>query len=186
MEKFTKLKPKEKLQKEEVLFKGEGFNVVQFEEWPIIDRKDFVICIPYLMEQNRFVIREEYIPSYKYKEGQQMHLACVGGRIEKGETPEQALLRELQEEAGIVLRDGYKLEFDKPLFVGKESTQKFYPCILPLMENDYDEITIHGDGSLLEKMSNTAKVEKRYVNSMLPSDVITEFMILKLKSYLNL
>jgi 8-oxo-dGTP pyrophosphatase MutT (NUDIX family) len=186
MEKFSRIKPQEKLNKEEILFKGEGFKVVQFEEWPIIDRKDFVICIPYLMEQNSFIIREEYIPSYKYKEGQQMHLACVGGRIEKGETPEQALIRELQEEAGIVLRDGYKLEFDKPLFVGKESTQKFHPCILPLMEKDYDEITIHGDGSLLEKMSNTAKVEKRYLPSMLPSDVITEFMLLKLKNFLNL
>lgn len=186
MEKFSNIKPKDKLKKEEVLFKGEGFKVVQFEEWPIIDKKDFVICIPYLMEENKFIIREEYIPSYKYKEGQQMHLACVGGRIEKGETPEEALIRELQEEAGIVLRDGVRIEFDKPLFVGKESTQKFYPCILPLMQKDFDEISIYGDGSLLEKMSNTAKVEKRFVNSMLPSDVITEFMLLKLKSFLNL
>jgi len=138
------------------------------------------------MEENKFIIREEYIPSYKFKEGQQMHLACVGGRIEKGESPEEALIRELQEEAGIVLRDDMKIEFDKPLFVGKDSTQKFYPCILPLMSSDFDEITIHGDGSLLEKMSNTAKVDKKFVQSMLPSDVITEFMLMKLKSFLNL
>ena len=186
MDKFTNLRPKKDLQKEEILYKGDGFNVVQFEEWPIIQNRDFVICIPYLMEENKIVIREEYIPSYKYKEGQQMHLACVGGRIEKGETPEEALIRELQEEAGIVLRDGYKIEFDKPLFVGKESTQKFYPCILPLMEKDFDEITIYGDGSLLEKMSQTAKVDTKFINSMIPSDVVTEFMLMKLKSYLNL
>jgi len=186
MEKFSSIKTKEKLQKEEVLYKGDDFKVLQFEEWPIIDKQDFVICIPYLLEESKFIIREEYIPSYKYKGGQQMHLACVGGRIEKGETPEEALIREIQEEAGIVLSDDIKIEFDKPLFVGKESTQKFYPCILPLMSKDYDEITIHGDGSLLEKMSNTAKVDRKFVQSMLPSDVITEFMLLKLKSFLNL
>ena len=186
MEKFSSIKPKEKLKKEEVLFKGEGFKVLQFEEWPIIDKKDFVICIPYLLEENKFLIREEYIPSYKYKGGQQMHLACIGGRIEKDETPEEALIRELQEEAGIVLRQDFKIEFDKPLFVSKDGTQKFHPCILPLMSKDYDEITIHGDGSLLEKMSNTAKVDRRYIQSLLPSDVVTEFMMMKLRNFLNL
>jgi len=186
MDKFSNLKTKETLNKEEILYKGEGFKVLQFEEWAIIDKRDFVICIPYLMEENKLIIREEYIPSYKYKEGQQMHLACVGGGIEKGETPEEALIRELQEEAGIVLRDGVRIEFDKPLFVSKESTQKFYPCILPLMQKDYDEMTIYGDGSLLEKMSNTSKVEKRYINSLLPSDVITEMMLIKLRSFLNI
>ena len=186
MEKFSSIKPTEEFKKDEVLYKGEGFKVIQFEDWPIIDKKDFVICIPYLLEENKIIIREEYIPSYKYKDGQQMHLACVGGRIEKGETPEEALTRELQEEAGIVLREGAKIEFDKPMFVSKESTQKFYPCILPLMQKDYDEMTIYGDGTLLEKMSNTAKIEKRFVNSLLPSDVITEMMLIKLKQFLNL
>ena len=186
MEKFSSIRPKEKIQKEEVLYKGEGFRVLQFEEWPIIDKKDFVICIPYLIEEGKFILREEYIPSYKYKDGQQIHLACVGGGIEKDETPEEALIRELQEEAGIVLRSDIKIEFEKPLFISKESTQKFYPCILPLTQRDFDEMTIYGDGSLLEKMSNTAKVDRRYINSMVSSDVLTEFMLMKLKNFLNL
>jgi len=186
MKKFSTINPKEKLHKEEILFKGDDFKILQFEEWPIIYKNDFVICVPLLMEENKFIIRQEYIPSYKYKEGQQMHLACVGGRIERGETPKAAIIRELQEEAGLILSDDFNIDFDKPLFVSKDSTQKFYPCILPLTSKDYDEIPIHGDGSLLEKMSQTSKVDIRYINSMIPSDVLTEFMLLKLRSYLNM
>ena len=103
-----------------------------------------------------------------------------------GETPEEAMLRELQEEAGIVLRDGYQIEFDKPLFFMKGASNKFYSAIIPLTENDYHEVVIQGDGSLLEKMSQTAKVDIKYINSMFCSDVVTEFMLMKLKAYLNL
>ena len=44
MEKFSSIKPKDKLQKEEIIYKGDDFRILQFEEWPIIDKKDFVIC----------------------------------------------------------------------------------------------------------------------------------------------
>ena len=188
MQKFSNLRPEEesKFKKDDVLFKSGSMKVVKYEEWPIISDKDAVICIPYLTELNKFIIRQEYVPSYKYKEGQQNHLSCVGGSIEMGETPEEAMLRELQEEAGIVLRDGYQIEFDKPLFFMKGSSNKFYSAIIPLTENDYHEVVIKGDGSLLEKMSQTAKVDIKYINSMIPSDVVTEFMLMKLKSYLNL
>jgi len=47
-------------------------------------------------------------------------------------------------------------------------------------------VVIQGDGSLLEKMSQTAKVDIKYLNSMFPSDVVTEYMFMKLKAYLNL
>ena len=60
------------------------------------------------------------------------------------------------------------------------------PCILPLTENDYHEIVIKGDGSRAESLSQTVKVDVKYLNSLNTSDVLTELMLIKFKEYLNL
>lgn len=192
MEKFSRIKPESSYQvngntkKKQVLYSDEHTEIVKYEDWTIQKGKDVAICIPVLLEQNKFIIREEYIPTYKLVEGQERHLACVGGQIEEGETPEEALLREIEEEAGLVIRDTYKIEFMKPMFVNKGSTVKCYATIIPLTEADYHEVEIKGDGTKTEAMSKTIYLDTKYINSLFSSDIVTEFMIMKLKEYMNI
>ena len=158
MQRFSKLKPREEkdlTDKDDIKYSDDYVKVVNYEDWSIVKEKDAVICIPYLIETNQIVIRNEYIPSFKYADGQEYHISLVGGSIENGESPEESLLRELQEEAGIVLRDNFKIEFEKPLFKSKGHAEKYYPCILTLTENDYHEIMATTDGTRAEKMSQT-------------------------------
>ena len=188
MQRFSNIKPQEekKFVKDDVLYKDDYLNIIKYEDWSVLTGKDCVLCIPYLTELNKFIIRQEYIPPFKYDNGQELHLACVGGAIEQGESPEVALIRELQEEAGIVLRDNFKIEFDKPLYLGKFTSMKIYPAIIPLSESDYHEIVIKGDGTRSESLSQTAKIDTKYLSTLNPSDIVTEYMLMKLKSFLNL
>jgi 8-oxo-dGTP pyrophosphatase MutT (NUDIX family) len=188
MEKFTKLKPKDYFAdpKDKVLYDDKHFQIVQFEDWSVLKSKDCIICIPYLIESNEIILRQEYIPSFKYVDGSDYYLTLVCGGIEQGETPEIACLRELEEEAGIVLREDYKLEPLKPLFVNKSLTSKYFPYIIPLHERDYHEVIAKGDGSRIEEISKAVRVNAKFLSSLNPSDMMTDYMLLKLKEYLNL
>ena len=188
MEKFTKLRPKSEFteDKEDILFSNKYMKVINYEDWTVIKESDFVVCIPYLIDSNQMILRHEYIPTFKMVDGQEFHITVLSGGIEKGETPERAILRELEEEAGIVVDPDFKVEFMKPLFISKGNASKYYPCIIQLTERQYHEVIAKGDGSEAEKKSQSVKVDVKYLNSVNASDVITEYMILKLKEYLNM
>jgi hypothetical protein len=185
---FSKLKPKDEFAepKDKVLYKDEHVKIIQFEDWSIIKQKDAVCCIPYLIESNQIILRHEYVPTFKYLDGQEYHVTLICGGIEQGETPDKAVLRELEEEAGIVLSEDYKLEQLKPLFVSKSQANKFYTYIIPLNEKDYHEVISRGDGSKVESMSKPVKIDAKYLGSVNSSDLITDYMLLKVKEYLNL
>jgi len=189
VEKFSKLRPKNEFNEpdEDIVYQDEKLKVVKFENWSVIKEKDCIVCIPYLIESNQMVLRYEYIPTFKYVDGQEYHATLVCGGIETGETPKMALLRELEEEAGIVLREDFSIEEElKPLFISKGHTNKYYPFILPLNERDYHEVIAKGDGSEEESKSKSVKVDLKYINSVNSSDLITDYMLMKLKEYLNL
>jgi hypothetical protein len=188
VEKFSKIKPKNEFDegKEKVLYSDKSIKVIEFEDWSIIKEKDLVVCIPYLIEKNEFVLRYEYIPTYKFVDGQEYHATVVGGQVETGETIETAMLRELEEEAGIVVNENYKLEPLKPLYISKGMTSKFHPFIIPLNEREYELITAKGDGTKVEKMSKSVNLSAKLIDSVKTSDLITDYMLLKLKEYMNL
>jgi hypothetical protein len=85
-----------------------------------------------------------------------------------------------------VLREDYIIEDEmKPLYSSKSTTNKIYPFILPLNERDYHEVIAKGDGSKSEALSKSVKVDIKQIGNLNTSDIITEYMLLKLKEYLN-
>jgi len=188
MQQFSKLKKVDEFKpaKDEVLYSDAHMSVVRYEDWSIIKQKDFVVCVPYLIELNQIVLRHEYVPTFKYADGQEYHLALIGGGREDGETHDVAVVRELEEEAGIVLREDYELEPLKPLFLTKANSTKVYPYIIPLTERDYKEVIAKGDGTKHESMAKAVKVDIKYLSNLESSDVITAYVLMKVKEYLNL
>ena len=188
MQQFSKLKPKTDFtpDKDDVVYDGGHLSVINYEDWSIVKEPDFVVCIIYLIEENQFLLRHEYIPTFKYIDGQEYHMTVLSGTMKQGETPERTLLREIEEEAGIVIRPDFKIEFMKPLFISKGHASKYHPALITLTERDYHEVVAPTDGSRAEKLSRTVKLDKKYINSVNASDLITEFMLLKFKEYLNM
>lgn len=191
MKPFSKIKPKVaddtfENKKKKVLWSNDFLEVIDYEDWSIVNSKDTCLCIPYLIDKNQFIIRKEYIPTFKFRDGRDYHLSLIGGGIEEGESPETALIRELQEEAGLVLSPNYAVNFEPPYYFNKGQANKVWLSILNLTTRDYDEIPITGDGSRVEKLSQTVWVDVKYINNLIPSDIITDWGLSKLKNYLNI
>lgn len=182
MEKFSKTK-RDKTDKE--LYKDDYIALKEYEGWTILEESDSVVCIPFLIETNEFIIREEFIPSYKKSSGGDMHVVCVSGTVEDNEDISDALKRELEEEVGFILSDNYKFDFET-IFKWKTSSSKYHLAIVPLTIYDYGETFAKGDGSEAEKRSKSIRVNIKYLNMIRPADTITSLLIYKLKSYLNL
>lgn len=185
MDKFSKLKKVERKKKESVLYKDDHIKLVSFEDWSIIDGKDCVMCIPYLIETNEIILRHEYIPTYKFKDSQEYHITVVAGSVEDNESKDVAILRELEEEAGIVLNENYVLEMGKPFFLTKGTTSKMYTYIIPLRENDYKEVVAKGDGSKAESLSKSFKLDAKRIDNINCSDLPTQYMLMLMRDYLR-
>lgn len=165
-----------------ILYESNIFKIISYDNWEIIDEKDCVICVPIFIESNKVAFRSEYIPTFKYKDKKETFLSPIMGIIEDNETPEQALKRELEEEAGIVLRENVKINFETPLFISKGNASKAHICFLYLSSVHYDMVQVVGDGSITEEKSSTFVINKNMINSLISSDILTSYIIERLKT----
>jgi 8-oxo-dGTP pyrophosphatase MutT (NUDIX family) len=187
MQKFTTVQKNTTPEEEpKVVHDGDIVKVLKYKNWDITKEKDMVIVLPYLPEEGYILLRHEYVPTYQWAHREEFKsatnfISVISGCIEEGESPKQALLRELREEAGIVLSSMKELEIERPLHVSKGSLTSYYPCLLELRYNDFKQVAAIGDGSRDEKLSKTIKVSLGDIDQIRCFDLITEYMIQKLK-----
>lgn len=196
MDKFTKVKKAEQVQVQNdidsVVYKGDYINVIKQDNYEFVVEKDCVVCLIYMKDEGYILMRSEPVPSwqYKYKNNVQKlsgrFLTLISGTIENGETPQACLRRELYEEAGIVLNEFFQFEIQGPFFRSKGASAQYYLCLLDLSYNEYKLVTAPGDGSKQENLSKTVKISIADIDAIKVNDLISQYLINKLKTENNI
>lgn len=186
MDKFTKMDKSNKKEEDNIKYNGEYINIISDGGWEFVQESDSICVLPIIVDKNEVLLRMEVIPSYQYRDGKEYHVTCISGTLEEEETPELCITRELEEEAGLVLRDNVVIEILDSFYKSKSQSSKFYLCILPLSTYQYDEVIAKGDGSKHEELSKTVTVSVKDLNKIFPSDIVTKLLIEEGKKYLNI
>lgn len=187
MELFSKLTKKSKNGKEDEI-KYDGYlKVLDSDGWEYVEEKDCVVVIPHLVNFDEILLRKEVVPPFNSRIPDQEHfITVVSGTMEGTEKPEETLVRELREETGIKLNTGFQ-GWKKwgSFFWNKGNNSRCHLFYLPLTISDFQKVSITGDGSEFEKKSTTFRIDIKYLDSLKPSDLITQTMLLYLKKELE-
>ena len=193
MDKFTTVQKRPEEQEEnDKLFNGKYIDIINYQDHEIVSESDTVAILPYFIDDGFILMRHEYNLAYQYKlkdfknyRNTTNFLSCVTGTVENNESIVQAVRREFYEEAGIVLSEFFPLEIEKKLFKTKNSVSTYYPFLLEIRNNEYKSTSIVGDGTLDEKFSKTIKIDIQDLDDIQTFDLITDYLLLKLKKEYN-
>lgn len=195
MDKFTKVVKSQntQAQKNDDSLVYDGYlKVIKKDEWEFVEEKDCVVCLIYIKDEGFMLMRSEVVPPWQHKHRNNVNklsshfLTVVSGTIEDVETPQACLRRELYEEAGIVLNEFFQFEIEGPFFQTKGSTAQYYTSVLVLNYNEYKMVSAPGDGSKTEKLSRTVKISVGDIDEIKCNDMISQYLIQKLKTDFNL
>jgi 8-oxo-dGTP pyrophosphatase MutT (NUDIX family) len=143
------------------LWKGDWVSVVspKDSQYESLHEPDVVLILPIL--GNKVGIREEFCPPYLIKDetGESLYYTVISGKIEEGETKENAALRELKEESGVTVEEGFSIIpifEDLPLSKSTDMRGTMF-----VIKGDVEsKETPKGDGTEDEKKSKTIWVTK--------------------------
>lgn len=172
------------------------YNIKDIDEWLkiiSIDDKNFikecdtVACLVYFEDENKILLRREPLKSWNYRRKDESiyYLSVVTGSIEENETVENCIRRELYEETGIVLNEFYDIDIEGPFFKSKNNTSYYYTSLIILKQNEYKIFKSIGDKSEFEKLSSNVFIDVKYIDDLQIHDLITQYLITKLKQVLK-
>lgn len=164
MNRLRKLIEQDEAQREplpvKTLYKGKYINFVtpEFSYYECVDGSDCVVVLP-VMKMNaggiKYGIRKEFCPCTMVKGGKRAQTySLITGGIEKGEKPLQAAIRELEEEAGVVLTESADWKtLGTNIAAGKFTTIRYQ--IFSVVFPEQEIKTPEGDGTANEEKSET-------------------------------
>ena len=177
----------------DVKYKGDYLKVVGYKNFEFVSEAHMVVILPYLRDEGYILLRHEYVPTYQYfyKDSNEYKtitnfLTVVTGTVEKGESLQNCVRRELYEETGVVLSNLYQIEMDKHLFLSKGNVAQYHTCLLELRYNDFKLVNPKSDGTEEEDLSKTIKISLGDLDNIKTHDLITEYMLTKFRLDYNI
>ena len=196
MDKFTKVVKTQNIQTQKdidsVVYKGQYLNVIKQNENDFVSENDTIVCLVYIKDEGYILMRSEPVTGWQHKQKNDINkisglfLTVISGTIEKGESPQGCLRRELYEEAGLVLNEFKQYDIEGPFYKTKSTDSQYYTCLLELNYNDYRMVAAPGDGSKKEKLSRTVKISVGDIDEIKCNDMVSKFLIDKIKTEYNL
>lgn len=192
MERFSKVQTDKYTQSQvdhEFLHKGKFLNLIKYNDYEMVQEHDCVVILPFLRDEGVLIMRNEYVPTYKFRnkthpvlKDTTNYLTVITGQIEEGETVENTIRRELYEEAGLLLTNHCELHIEGPLHISKSNASCYYLCLLELGINEYKFTKPVGDGSNNEKKSQTIRIDAGCIDDIRRFDLITQYLLEKFRN----
>lgn len=146
---------------DKVLFKGKFTEIISpswAPDYEFLSEGEIVIVIP-ILENGKIGVRKEWCPPYliKDKTGEDRYYTVLSGHIEDGEVDDKAAIRELREEAGIVIQDGDLIKLLDNIPICKSTSLRATIFVADIRQHRQEEP--QGDGSEGERRSETVWLE---------------------------
>lgn len=173
-------------QKAKQIFDAESFKVINVYGHNAIDEIDKVIVLPYLKEKNQIILKYQNVPVYETKRPEIDKYAFVlNDNLIDEYSIKETIQKALVKNFGIQLNQNFEPEILSPIFLYPNSNVRYYICILPLMEYDYEQIVPTEDKRILMKNSNIL-VNINELNNIIFYELTSKYVIDIFKNHYSL
>lgn len=167
------------------IFDAENFKVTNVYGNNIIDESDKVIILPYFKELNTILLRYDSIPAYETKRPEIDRFAHVLETTTDEFTIVESIKEALIQKFGLKLSENYKFDILSPIFLYPTSNVRYYICILPLMDYDYEQI-IPEELKKLKMQNTNISVNINEINNIVFYELISKYTIDIFKQHYSL